>query len=66
MDIVGSAIGIVNAALAESVGWEELAELVTAQGRAGHPVASRIVKVSFLLCTVIFHANLAHSLTRSP
>ena len=29
------------------------------------PTTTRI-EVSFLLCTVIFYANLAHSLTRSP
>ena len=34
-----------NAALAESVSWEDLAELVVMQGRAGHPVASRIIKL---------------------
>ena len=36
-------------------------------GRHGAvPQTSAHVKVSFLLCTVTFYANLAHSLTRSP
>ena len=30
------------------------------------PVGFAIVQVSVLVCTVIFYANLAHSLTRSP
>ena len=43
-------------------------EDAVAGGRAGHSVTIYDLrsKVSVLLCTVTFYANLAHSLTRSP
>jgi hypothetical protein len=51
----------------EHEGQVEDAALVLAQKRRRlHETEEQIEAVSILLCTVTFHANLAHSLTRSP
>jgi hypothetical protein len=36
------------------------------RGRVAYAAAKVRAEEEFLLCTVTFHANLAHSLTRSP
>ena len=42
------------------------AEAAAAAVAEAEAKAEAAAKVCFLLCTVIFYANLAHSLTRSP
>ena len=47
LDIADAAITILNALISKQLSWAEISETVAAQGKAGHPVASRIGKIDF-------------------
>ena len=61
-----------KAAKAAQNGWNPSTTKIAIQDpfestfNVGHVVRNYGLQVSFLLCTITFYANLAHSLTRSP
>ena len=47
LELTDSAILILNALIAKQMAWDEIRETVAAQGRNGHPVASKIGEIDF-------------------
>jgi predicted ribosome quality control (RQC) complex YloA/Tae2 family protein len=57
LEAADAGISILNALIGKQMTWAEISETVALQGRNGHPIAERIVKIDFTKNRILFVLN---------